>query len=289
MWGNEENKEQVQGSKEWHEFRKRHIGASEVPALMGTCDFKNKFQLWLDKTGIFSKEVNNFATNRGKMYEPIILEEFTKRTGLKTVDKVLEYPEFTTLSASLDGWIEESKIVVEVKCPSRAKHQMALCGEVPTTYRDQLQAQLLVAGANSAFYVSYAPDEPELTRLAIVHVHADKERQSQILDEAKKFWTLVESKTPPEGSSVQPELHKDLILIDQLKNQISVLEGQKEEMEKELKSKMKANKVICEEFTLSWSERKGTVDYSKIPELKLIDLEQYRKPSSKVFSFRKKE
>jgi len=284
MWGEEIL---VQNSPEWHEFRSRHIGASEVPAIMGTCDFKSAYQLWLDKTGIYKKDVDNFATQRGKMYEPIILEEYERKVGVKTVQKVLEYPEWPVLSASLDGWREDN-VVVEVKCPSKAKHQLALAGYVPETYKDQIQAQLLVSGASYADYVSYDPNEPEETRMAIVQVSNDINRQTQILEKAKEFWALVLAKIPPQGTVEQIELYDDLIEISSIKSEIAKLEKKKKELEDKIKSLMKANHVICEQFSVTWTERKGAIDYESIPELLGVDLEKYRKPATKVFSIKEK-
>lgn len=284
MWGEETI---IQNSPEWHEFRSRHIGASEVPAIMGTCDFKTAYQLWLDKTGIYKKDVDNFATQRGKMYEPIILEEYERKIGVKTVQKVLEYPEWPVLSASLDGWREDN-VVVEVKCPSKAKHQLALAGYVPETYKDQIQAQLLVSGASYADYVSYDPNEPEETRMAIVQVSNDFQRQTQILEKAKEFWALVLAKIPPQGTVEQIELYDDLIEISSIKSEIAKLEKKKKELEDKIKSSMKANHVICEQFSITWTERKGAIDYESIPELIGVDLEKYRKPATKVFSIKEK-
>jgi putative phage-type endonuclease len=285
MFGIEDTKLQ-QGSQEWHEFRSRHVGASEVPAIMGTCDFKNMFTLWMEKTGIHKKEVSTFATERGKSWEQTILALYTDKTGNATSSEVMEYPEWPVLSASLDGFVNDKKIVVEVKYPSKAKHEFALCGKVPETYRDQLQTQMLVTGSKIAHYVSFNEDMPENMKLAIVEVPADKERQALILQKAKEFWALVESKTYPEGSAEQPELAQTIARLMAAKEKAKLLEASIKEMEDSIKSQMKANTVLCDGFKIAWSERKGSVDYAKIPELKGIDVEPYRKAPSRIFSIK---
>ena len=287
MWDTEEKGSvQEQGSEAWHAYRAIHIGASEVPAIMGTCDFKTDFQIWLEKTGTFKKEFSSFATERGKYYEPIILTEYENKTGLKAHSKVLEFDIWPVLSASLDG-LTESNVVVEIKCPSKAKHQMALIGIVPETYRDQIQTQLLVTGASLAHYVSYDPNEVAM-RLAIVEVRPDFDRQVQIIEKCKIFWELVQSKAPPEGLSVQPGLQDDINELIQVKLEIKNLDVKKDLIEEKLKSMMKANQVQCNDFELKWSDRKGSIDYAAIPELKKVNLENYRKPSTQIFSVRQK-
>lgn len=279
--------ERLQGSEAWHEFRSKHVGASEIPAIMGTCDFKNIYQLWLEKTNQVEKFKGNWATRRGHEMEPIAREIYSKKTGLIVKDDVvLEFPEWPTLSASLDGFVESEKLVVEIKTPSKAKHQQALAGIVPSTYRDQLQTQMLVAGVDQADYVSYSPDD-ELD-VAIVRVQADKQRQSEILEAAKKFWDCVTTMTPPIDVVQQDELFDLFTERERLKEQIELLETQMNQVTDLIKSNIKADKVNCHNFTATWSERKGSVDYSKIELLKTIDVEKYRKPSTRVFTIKKK-
>lgn len=272
-----------QNTSEWHEFRSKHVGASEVPAIMGTCDFKNIYQLWLLKCKLIEPQEQNFAMRRGIEHESTIRKLYSEKTGFEVVDKVLEYPDWNTLSASLDGWVESEKLVVEIKYPSKAKHQQALVGVVPETYRDQLQTQMLVSGANHADYVSFNPDENDEFKLAIVRVKSDKARQQEILEKAKFFWACVQTKTPPIEIAEQPELFETLKIRASIQQQIKDLEKSLEEFTNKIKSQMKADTVKCENFTISFSDRKGNVDYSKIPELEKIDLEKYRKPSTRLF------
>lgn len=280
--------ERMQGSEAWHEFRSKHVGASDVPAIMGTCDFKNIYQLWLEKTNQVEKFKGNWATRRGHEMEPIAREIYSKKTGLIVKDDVvLEFAEWPTLSASLDGFVENEKLVVEIKTPSKSKHQQALAGIVPTTYRDQLQTQMLVAGVDQADYVSYSTDD-ELD-VAIVRVQADKQRQSEILEKAKFFWNCVTTLTPPIEIAQQDELFDLFTERERLKEQIELLEIQMNQVTDLIKSNLKADKVSCHNFTATWSERKGSVDYSKIELLKSIDVEKYRKPSTRVFTIKKKQ
>jgi putative phage-type endonuclease len=280
------NDHQVQNSASWHEFRSKHIGASEVPAIMGTSDFQSIYQLWLVKTGLAPKFEGNWATRRGQEYEPIIREAYIQKTGFTVVDKVLEYPDWPILSASLDGWVDSESLVVEIKFPSKAKHQQALLGIVPETYRDQLQTQMLVSGADHADYVSYSAEENDDFKLAIVRVKADKTRQTEILNAAQIFWGHVTSNTPPIDIAEQPELYGDIIERQSIKEQIKALEAKEEALADKIKLAMRANTVVCDKFKITWSERKGSVEYAKIPELKGLDLEKYRKAPTKVFTIK---
>jgi hypothetical protein len=53
-----------------------------------------------------------------------------------------------------------------------------------------------------------------------------------------------------------------------------------------IKAAMKHPKMRFGQIRLSIQERKGSVDYSKVRELKGVDLEQYRKPSTEYLDIR---
>ncbi len=279
-----------QGSAAWHEFRSKHLGASEVPSVMGSCDFGNIFEKWSEKTGLYKKEINNFATSRGIAFEPIIRDRFETLYNCKLSQDVIEYNEWPILSASLDGFYVDSdlkSIVVEIKYPSKEKHTLALSGVVPKTYVDQVQSQLLVTSADFCYYVSFNDAFSESEKIAIVKVMPDKKRQEEILKTCKMFWGLVTSNVPPVGLSVQNELSNKTSYVVEIKEKIKALSLELEDRELELKKEMRASTVISGDYTLSWSSRKGSIDYSNIRELADVDLEIYRKKESRVFSIKK--
>ena len=93
-----------QGTKEWHEFRANHFGASEAPAMMGESKYQSRDDLLQAKK--FGAEDPDAATqalfDKGHeteekaraIAEEIIGEELYPVTG---------HSEFSKLSASFDG------------------------------------------------------------------------------------------------------------------------------------------------------------------------------------------
>lgn len=279
--------EQVQGSKAWHEFRALHIGASDVPAIMGESDFQKPYDIWLVKTGSESKFKGNWATQRGTDAEPKIRALYEELYKVKVTSPVMTYPEWPVMSASLDGYSEEMRLVAEFKYPGAAKHRLAEEGIVPLTYRSQLQAQLLVSGCKVAHYVSYNG-----FNIAVVVVKEDKEHQIRILFECKKFWHLVETKTPPAGAPVFLESDTLDTLATEYKRLNRIATNTTESMKlikQKLDELVEEDKARFSGLSLTRSDRKGAVDYDKIPELNGIDLEAYRKPSIKVLMIKVEE
>jgi putative phage-type endonuclease len=263
-----------------HEERRKRIGASEVPAIMGTCDFNNAYGLWELKTGKKDPFLGNWATRRGNDLEPVVRELYERKYDVEAYPVFKQLDAWPTLTASLDGFTGST--VVEIKVPSKEKHQLAINGIVPTTYRDQVQAQMLCAGVNIAHYVSYSTDDDQI---AVVEVMADKVRQAEILKACKAFWAMVESNTPPDGGEVeQPELETIFWSIDQVREKIKDLENEEKTYVEKIKQMMKADKIKCGKFKAYWSTRKGNVKYADIPELKGLDLEKYRGPDTRVFT-----
>lgn len=255
------------------------IGASDVPAIMGTCDFNNAQSVWEVKTGLKEPFKGNWATQRGHDLEPIARELYEEQFNVKAPATFVKYKDWEILTASLDGWTGER--VVEFKAPSKLKHQMAIVGIVPPTYRDQLQTQMLCAGVDIAHYVSFYPDDG----ISVVEVTADKERQKQILLTCKAFWDLVLTKTPPNGGFVeQPELEIVFMALKQTREKLKQLEAEEKSYIDKIKESMKSDRIKCGDFTAQWNTRKGSIDYDKIEILKTIDLEQYRKKETRVFT-----
>lgn len=184
----------VQGSEEWFKWRMKHLGASEIPTIMGTSDFgNNAHAVFIAKTkGALTKPEETFATERGKTLEPIIRSLFETRHGVRVTTPTLEYPEWPVLSASLDGLCISRGFLVEIKAPAFWKHTQAHCGLVPETYVDQIQTQLLVTGLDLAYYVSFSDFQPSGFEYAEVVVRPDPARQELILKRAKEFWRCVE-------------------------------------------------------------------------------------------------
>lgn len=57
--------------KEWLEWRKLGLGASDAPVVMGVSPWKTRHQLWLEKTGQKVDEpTNQYILDKGHAMEP---------------------------------------------------------------------------------------------------------------------------------------------------------------------------------------------------------------------------
>lgn len=186
-----------QGTAQWHKFRSKGIGASEAPSVLSVSPWTTRFELWTYKTGLLAPpepHVNAAkAMQRGIDNEPIARKLYIEKTGINVEPVTAIHPEHDFIRASLDGWNEEKKHIIEIKVPGLEDLKKARKGQVPEKYRWQINQQFLVTDANTCDYVVYDGKE----ELIIIPVERNKADEEVLLAELIAFWELVETKTPP--------------------------------------------------------------------------------------------
>lgn len=184
--------------KDWHVFRGKGIGSSDVPVIMGVSPWKNIYDLWLEKTDQLPEEKKfkgNWATQRGTRLEPIVREMYEKKTGYKFQAENIANKKVDFVRASFDGINHELKRVLEIKCPGKKSHEEALNGSVPEVYYPQCQWLMLVCGYNELDYVSWDGKSDDYVCIRLL---ANVPYQNEMLNLASQFWDHVINKTPPE-------------------------------------------------------------------------------------------
>lgn len=266
-----------QGTPEWIALRKTKITATDASVIMGVNPWKNISQLYEEKVLDVNPLYMNEKMKRGIELEPIARQSFILETGIVIHPKIVVKG---WAMASLDGMNEDANVIVEIKCPSDKDHKLAISGKIPDYYYPQLQHQMYVTGLQFNYYYSFDGIDG-----VVVKVERDEEYIQKMLIEEEKFYECIMSKTPPktpEDSYIErsdelwniyanqwkevTQQMKDLEKLEkELRNEIIYLSG-------ELNSKG-AGISLCQ------IQRKGNVDYSKIPELKNVNLDDYRKDS----------
>jgi putative phage-type endonuclease len=177
-----------------HDYR-RHIGATDSPALLGLHPYKSPHDVWA-RIVEGRKTPQNKAMLRGLRLEPVVREMYLDETGAKLLGpERLFHPAHDWLGASLDDRTAER--VVEFKTASLRKlNEWGEEGtdEVPPHYLVQVQHQMLVSGLPAGdLAVLLGGDE-----LRIYQFTADLELQSLILETCERFQrNYIETKLPP--------------------------------------------------------------------------------------------
>lgn len=275
-----------QGSEDWLKWRQGGIGSSDAPVIMQVSPYKTPFQLWEEKTSGLSSGAMNWAMSRGHDLEPIARANYEINQGVEMPAMLMEHSEHKFLRASLDGCNEEKQIILEIKCASKEDHATAQRGSVPEKYFPQLQHQLLVTGYKTVHYFSF-----DGVAGVLVEIKRDEEYLKKLLEEELKFWSFITTKTPP------PYTERDYVPITDftistavsewkmLERKIEQLKTEQELLREIIEDGLPAVRCSAYGVKIAQLSRKGSVDYGKIPELRGIDLEQYRKPPTNYTRF----
>lgn len=266
-----------QGSQEWLSLRKTKVTATDANSIMGANPWKTRMQLYHEKLSDAPSMPPNARMQRGTDLEPIARDLFNLKTGWNMKPAVLVKD---WAMASLDGR-DLLGCILEVKCPGEKDHNEALLGKVPSHYYPQLQHQMYVAGVCMAYYFSFDGIDG-----VVVNVKRDDDYIEKMLIEEKKFYDCMMNKIPPEPSESDYVERNDL-LWEQYASKWKSVTSSLKELEKEQEELRKQLIFLSGELntkgaglSLCQVQRAGNVDYSKIPQLKGIDLDQYRKASS---------
>lgn len=284
----------VQGSPEWLEFRRTKIGASDAPIIMGESPWKTPFELYSDK--IYGVEnFRNRAMQRGVNLEPLARKVFEETTAFElTPPMVVQSDEFDWMIASLDGINEESKIIVEIKCPGAKDHGIAKEGKIPPKYYPQLQHQLAVTGYKQLYYFSFKDADD----FASIICERDQVYIDKLIEAEKVFVECLRANIPPKSSKDDYieetnehfiDLAEDYFQlqenIDELNYHLTQAQKEQEEIKDQLLLLSGGRRCKGGGIRINQVIRKGTIDYGAIAELKHIDIEKYRRPATTYWTF----
>lgn len=183
--------------EEWLEFRKKGIGGSDASVVCGINRYKTPIELWMEKVNNFPPQETGESAYWGTTLEPIVREEFTKRTGIKVgvVKQLLQSEEHPFMLANLDGVCHDEKLG---KCIFEAKTASAFkIGEwensIPDEYMLQIQHYMAVTEFKAAYIAVLIGGNTFRWRL----IERDEELISMLIELEARFWKCVENSTPP--------------------------------------------------------------------------------------------
>lgn len=276
----------IQNTAEWLEFRKGKIGASDAPKIYGSY-FSTPLELWERKIGLAPEQEETYPMRRGKALEDEARKSFEEAIGFEFPPCVVQHSEYEWMIASLDGlsrsdgqslWIPYA---LEIKVPGREDHLSALAGIVPPKYIPQLQHQLAVTGLPMIYYYSYDGKDN-----ACIEVQRDQAYIDKLIAEELKFYKCMITCTPPELSERDYNIRYDdkwklaCKEWEEASQNLRLYKFREEITRSDLIALCESRNSKGAGVKVQKIMRVGSVDYSAIPALEGIDLDQYRKPAS---------
>lgn len=278
----------IQGSPEWLDARYNYCTASQVPVLFNESPYQTPLQLFEEKT--LRKELDqadkSYVFEQGHKAESAAREWIKNKWGITLEQSVIVSTECPDLLVSLDGLSEEKNFIFEAKFTG-AKNITALKNKniplnerIPAHHLTQVKTQLLGSGAEFCVYFAVDP----LGNAAVEKITPDEAIHAEIMEKAKAFMTAVRTGKAPEPGPrdfFTPKKDPRFSQLRSLKETMDEMETKYERLKTQLLDEYKDHRrVKYDGVTISRFIRKGSVQYKKVPELKGVDLEQYRGKSS---------
>lgn len=274
-----------QNTHEWEQFRYLKIGASQCAAVLGKSKYKNQIQVWEEILGQ-RKTFCTDAMRRGSMLERIARQEICDFLGTEFKPMVVQSDTFEWQIASLDGYSSETQEIIEIKCPNQSRIQEVEKGNIGDDWMWQIQHQMAVTGANQVNLCIYSENYLEIYPIERNQEMVDELNEKENFFMEKYVDTLTRPEDPLESKNqfdIQcRELHE-------IKQQISSLKQEAEKISKQLIFDCDNTSFQTYDYTFKKICMKGSVDYSKIPQLDGVDLEPFRTKDSSRWVLHKKK
>ena len=284
--------ELIQGTKEWLDWRKTLVTASDTATLLGIKKWgKTPLKLWQDKMGFRTTYVTP-AMERGIALEPKIREMFISLTGIYIEPACYVHDDFPFLGASLDGINEHSKIIVEIKTGQKELFLMVMNGEIPDYYMPQVQSQFSCAGEEykQCYFTVLDPDDDN--NLTYTIVDRDEVMIAEIRKVSKKFHVEhMITGIPPVDDKV-PKIVRRGDELKELTDRLAYTNeiiAEKETIRQRIIEICDGKPSMFYGWELTSHMASGGTDYKKMIADHNIDMTPYKKPKKVIFTVKQQK
>lgn len=271
----------VQGTDEWLNLRKGKITASKIPIIMGISPYQTAYQLWCEELGLEAPRPSTQYMQDGLDAEDAAREFFYNQTGVRVKPDVVFSKENPLFMASLDGINDEKTLILEIKKNNKDYHEMAKNGNVIEFHKCQMQFQMYCTGLPQAHYLSWRKGDEHICIVPRDDIYIER-----IIEAGLKFKNSIENCEPPELTdrdyidvSDDAEMSWLATKYDYHRTLWKQSESECESIKAQMVQAAGKRNVKGKGFKISKYAVRGRIDYNAIPELKDIDMEQYRKPA----------
>lgn len=233
---------------DWLARRQQGIGASEIGAILGLNRWATALDVYAEKLD-YGKSEPGESAEWGRLLEPVILEEFGRRSGLTVFPDgyLLRSVEHPWCLATLDGYaeVDGQRVPVEVKTATVYLEDEWAEG-APECYRAQVNQQLLVTGAPFGFIACLLGGQ----RLMWARIERDEQLIRQIIRQGSEFWQRVQDRDPPpvqdgRDRAALGRIHSEDGTETELPADVGELIASLDELRAEMRSMKKTDASLC--------------------------------------------
>lgn len=270
---------------EWLRLRKRGIGGSDIGAIMGVNPFNSAFNVFIDKTTDYVKDLSDDeAVYWGTTLEDIVAKEFAKRTGKKfaKMNAILQSIETQFAYANIDRRVVGEDAGLECKTTNAFNVNEWKDGEIPASYICQCQWYMYVTGYKKWYIACLIGGQKFVWK----EIERDDELIGYMVERASEFWNnnVLKNEAPSaDGSANCTEYIKEKYPKDNgesvmltgdlvsLLDEYTLLKDKKKAFEKDIAAIENQIKQYMGEFetgqsqkyTVQWKTQNGAPKFDK--------------------------
>lgn len=261
----------IQGSQEWHDYRRTRIGASDFALMCSSLGysvnlFNKSVELSINDKLRNKQFKDNYFTLKGKELEPI-LNNYLIDLGIVGTQDIITYCDNGNIMASLDCYCydKENNILVEIKTTSKSIDKY---DELIKYYQYQVVHQYYTLGTNPISYIL-------IYNLVSKDLQLIKIDCDEIMD--KNTWLDICNKYLDKMDTIQENKNNaDIINLlkqrEQIELQIKELKEQSDTIFNYIKNKYKESTVVGDyKITVSTTKTAKYSDYIKDNNINLDD------------------
>ena len=245
--------------EEWLQLRKKGIGGSDAATACGLSRWKSRLMLYLEKTSAEVEDIDNESMYWGRTMEPILRQEFAKRTGftVQVIPYMFACKEYPWMLANIDGLVTEpdgTKALLEIKTANgfaakewdnglppeyylQIQHYLAVC-DLSKTY------VAVLIGGNDFRYFPVERDEETIQTIIALEAefwsYVEKREQPPVDEKSGDALALLYPKADSKTSLILPtEADNIVAAYFEVKQVIDELKPELEKYENQLKAMMK--------------------------------------------------
>jgi putative phage-type endonuclease len=191
--------------------RSKYIGGSDIGAILGLSRFKTPLEVWMEKTGKETKQVDSLPLRFGSFAEDFVAKEYSRATGFELLhdESIYLHPEHAFMSAHIDRFVLGDQDVQKpnriLECKTANPFSSGDWGEVgsdevPMSYLCQCIWYMAITGIDKTdLAVLFGNSD-----FRIYEIARDQGLEELVIAKATTFWDeYVLKDIPPPVSSEQ--------------------------------------------------------------------------------------
>lgn len=238
----------IQGSQEWHDYRRTRIGASDFALMCSSVGysvnlFNKSVELSINDKLEDKHFEDNYFTLKGKEFEPI-LNNYLIDLGINGTQDIITYCDNDSIMASLDCYDKENNILVEIKTTSKSIDKY---DELIKYYKYQVVHQYYTLSTNPISYIliyNLVSEDLQLIKIDCNEI-MDKDTWLYICNKyLEKIDEIQENKNNIDIINLLEQREQDKQQIDILKQKLEALKTDFDMVTNYIKTKYKESTVV---------------------------------------------